>query len=395
MKSRAVAFTLLVTLVIGSAIAVFLALALRDNPRHSSAGHGGVGPPSSIDSSCRTDVSEQLQAWLNTLKAGSTWHVRPGACYLVNDGIDIFEPDHLTIDGGTFERTTSETDWSTIDVVGGSYTTLEHMRIKGPHMAHTYLAPHAFESGIILTGTISTTLHDISVYDVWGDALTLSPFRAGGRLHDESGDIVRPNEDLTVDGFDVDGTGRAGMGLISVVGATIRNVTMSNIADDDFDLEADQPTEQSRRITIDGCSVAPGGLLFFSNQGLGDGASTGDVTVENCTMDFEQGGAAILSENERGQPGTRGPFTFEHDVIRCSALAPVACMQLSGTRVTIIDSRILFATLLLPDKPTEAVYSIWHGSTVALIDDTVTGYGRRGTVAPGSRLKVSGGSWSP
>jgi hypothetical protein len=64
--------------------------------------------------------------------------------------------------------------------------------------------------------------------DVSGDALTLSPYRAKGELHDESGDIVRPNEGLTVRGFAVDGTGRAGMGLVSVVGAELRNITMRN-----------------------------------------------------------------------------------------------------------------------------------------------------------------------
>ena len=167
---------------------------------------------------------------------------------------------------------------------------------------------------------------------------------------------------------------------------------MRNVADDDFDLEADQPTELARRITIDGCSVSPGGLLFFSNQGLGNGASTGDVTVENCTMAYQQGGTAILSENDRGQSGTRGPFTFDHDIIHCAPRAPVACMQLSGTDVTVIDSEIIFTPLRL-DKPTEAVYSISHGSRIALTGDTVTGYGALGSVDSTSRLTVTGGSW--
>lgn len=379
--------------VIAAAIAVPLSVTGGGQRSTSNPAGGHGGPSSSVDATCATDVSAQLQDWLNSLRPGSTWDVAKGACYLVNEGIDILEPSHLTIDGGTFERTTDTTDWSTIDIVGGSHTTLEHMTIEGPNSSHYYMPAHAFESAIILTGTIQTTLEDISVHDVWGDALTLSPYRAEGTLHDESGVIVRPNEDLKVDGFAVDGTGRAGMGLVSVVGAELRDVTMRNVADDDFDLEADQPTEQARRITIDGCSVSPGGLLFFSNQGLGNGASTGDVTVENCTMAYQQGGTAILSENDRGQSGTRGPFTFEHDIIWCAPLAPVACMQLSGTDVTIIDSKIIFTPLRL-DKPTEAVYSISNGSKVTLTDDTVSGYGTRGTVDSTSRLTVTGGHWA-
>jgi hypothetical protein len=392
LKRRRVAFGVCIFVV---AAAITVPVIVTGGPKRTNAGsQSGPRPPSSINATCETDVSPSLQAWINGVPAGSTWKVPERACYLVNEGIDILDPRHLTIDGGIFERTSDTTDWSTIDVVGGSDTTLEHVTIDGPNAAHAYVAAHGFESGIILTGTISTTLEDITVNDVWGDALTLSPYRANGQLHDESGDIVRPNEDLRVEGFDVDGTGRAGMGLISVVGATITNVTMRNVADDDFDLEADQATEQARRITIDGCDIAPGGLLFFSNQGLGNGDSTGDVTVENCTMAYEQGGTAILSENDPGQTGIRGPFTFINDTIRCAPLAPVACMQLSGTHITISDSRIVFSTPGL-DTPTEAVYSISRGSTVVLSDDTVTGYGTRGSVDSTSKLTVTGGIWSP
>jgi hypothetical protein len=325
--------------------------------------------------------------------------MRPGACYEVNEGIRLKEPQDLVVYGGEYRtavvphdlqgQPVSDKGNPVFTVLGGSNVTLESMQISGanPGGYHPRLA---FAGGIEFEGTSGAVVRGVTISRPFGDGITLAPLR-GGANHN-SGTIVGPSQNITLDGVTVNGAGRQGLTFASVSGAQVRDVIVENVGLDTFDFEADQPDEGADNVVIDGC-VASGGAIFFANGGAGGAQGTHDITVEHCTMSKPQAGSAILIvRHGSGKNGrVRGPFTFNEDVFRCGASAYVGCVQLKGADVTITDSRLVFPGGTVH----EAVYGLSGAAAAAFTDDQVKGYGREGDVSPGSRVQVRGGVWTP
>jgi hypothetical protein len=351
-----------------------------------------VSPPLSIAADCATDVSESLQAWFGSLPPTTAVMVRPGACYRVGEGVELDHPQGLTVYGGTFRNDTvapaGRSKGSPVfTVLGGSGASFEAMHISGANHGR-YHPGLAFAGGIEIEGTAHVTIRGVTVTDTFGDGITLAPLR-GGANH-RSGHILAPATDVTVRDVTVIGAGRQGVTLASVSGATLSDVVVTDPALDTFDLEADQPDEGARNVTIDGCT-ASGGSLFFANGGAGSGRHTGDITVEHCTMAKPEGGSAVLVERPAGGKVPRGPFVFSSDELWCGASAYVACVQLTGAQVTLSG-----VTLEFPGGTThEAVYHLGSGSTASFHNDVVQGYGRQGQADAASSVRVSGGMWAP
>lgn len=358
-----------------------------------------VAPPTSIASNCTADVSAPLRAWFKSLGADQTVVMRPGACYLVDEGIKLKNPDGLIVYGGQFQNAVvprdengqpaSDKGLPVFTVIGGSHVTFEAMQISGvnPGGYHPRLA---FAGGIEFEGTTNALVHGVTIDHTFGDGITLAPLR-GGADH-KSGTILAPSSDITIDGVTVDGAGRQGLTFASISGAQVSDVILENIGLDTFDVEADQSNEGADNVVIDGCR-ASGGAIFFANGGAGSAIETRDITVAHCTMSVPQGGSAVLIVRHGGgkRGKLRGPFLFESDVFRCGASVYVGCVQITGADVTVADSRLLFPQGTVH----EAVYGLEGGASAAFVEDVVKGYGREGTATPESRVDIRGGVWRP
>lgn len=348
--------------------------------------------PATINATCATDVSHPINSWLNALPSGSFVYIPQGACYLINEGINLWRPIGLTIEGGTFEMLTyGDLTRMGINVIGGNHVTLEYVSVIGPAASHTYNKNDEFQAGVELQGTMNTTISHVRVYDVHGDGFELVPLRAeevgnsGG-----GGTIVRPVENLVVNNLVVDGTGRMGVSLASVNGAQLTNLAIRNVAFDDFDFEADQSTEGAENVTINNCTVGGKGFLFVSNQGLGAGKYTGNITVENCTELNNQGGVSVLVEDIPQSNVQRGPFTFINDQLQCGDSAETSCVVVKRGNLTFDNSSLKFGW-----NPYEPVYNVGVVSDVTFNNDTVTGYKYRGILTGASQVSVVGGTWTP
>jgi hypothetical protein len=365
-----------------------------------------VSPPGSIAADCSVDVSATLGAWLRALPADTTVNVPSSACYQVDEGLKLNFPTNLTIEGGTFQNLATtppprnghaaQLGFPVFNVLGGSGVTFQNLAIEGADPGGGYLAKMAFAGGIELQGTTGATIDNVTVTSVFGDGITLAPLR-GGPNHN-SGKILSPATNVTASGITVNGAGRMGVTFGSVSGATMTNLTISNVGLDTFDVEADQSNEGSQNVTINGCTASSAATsnyarTFFSNGGVGAGPRTGNITVENCTMTEPQGTAAL----QVLRPGTgsvaRGPFTFKNDTFACGQMTSsklVACVAVSGSNVTVQDSTFTFPST----PPIEAVYTVTTSSTLAFNNDTVTGYGSLGTFDSTSTVTVAGGIWT-
>ena len=355
----------------------------------------------SIPSDCSTDVTHALRVWFKSLPAAQTVVVRPGACYLVNRGIKLLDPQGLTVYGGTFRTAATlsgpiagKKGLAMFTMIGGSHVTLEEMQIVGANPGG-YHPALAFAAGIDFEGTADSTIRSVTIRDTFGDGITLSPLR-GGSNHN-SGSILAPASDITIRDVTIDGVGRQGLTLASVSGAQISDVILDNPGFNTFDVEADQGNEGASNVTIDGCE-ASGGKIFFANGGSGYARETHDITVEHCTMDKPEGGVAVYVKRPQngghkngGHKRRRGPFTFVSDKLWCGVSVYVPCVQLSGADVTVTNSTLRFPAATVH----EAVYGLVARSQVRFTNDIVKGYGRTGDTSRNSSLVVNGGRWVP
>jgi hypothetical protein len=355
-----------------------------------------VSPPPSVVANCSVDVSKPLRKWLKSLPAGQTVVAPANACYLVNEGLKLDDPKSLTIYGATFMdkeiapgRRAHSKGSPVISVVGGSGLTLEALHIVGAN-AGGYHPSLAFEGGIELEGTAGATIRGVTISNTYGDGITLAPLR-GGADH-ASGTILAPASSVVIRDVTISEIGRQGITFASISGAQVSDVIVNHPGINTFDFEADQSNEGARDVTINGCESS-GGTFFFANGGASDGQHTGNITVDHCTMEAEEGGSAILVARAAHNKAPRGPFMFNDDSLHCGASDYVSCVQVTGGDVTVSSSTLEFPTSGTVHEP---VYHAAAGSQVTFDGDVVTGYGRPGTKS-GNRaaVQVVGGQWSP
>jgi hypothetical protein len=372
-------------------------------------------PPTSIADDCSVDVSKTLGQWLRNLPPNTTVVPPGGACYLVDEGLAVNFPVGLTVDGGTYENLSTQPPPSTghgtlrgdpvFDVLGGTGVTLENLAIEGANPGG-YLAKMAFAAGIDLQGTADATIDNVDITSTFGDGITLNPLRNDAD-HEGPG-ILAATDDADISDVTIDGAGRMGMSFVSVgepamngappvMGATVSNVQISNVGLDTFDVEADQSTEGAENVTIDGCTSSSTGLgYFFADGGSSAGKRTGNITVENCVMEQMQGPPAVWIDNPGTGASVRGPFTFDDDTFQCgqpsmTATTTPSCVEVTSATATIADSTLDFPVA----PPFEDVYAAATDTTLALTDDTVSGYGAVGSSDATSTVSVSGGTWTP
>jgi hypothetical protein len=363
-------------------------------------------PPPSIASDCSTDVSQPLGAWLRGLPSNATVDPPANACYQVDEGLPLKFPVGLTIDGGTYENLSAAPSGQNgngtqrgdpvFNVLGGSALTLENMTIEGVNPGG-YLAKMAFASGIQLQGTQNPTISNVTITATYGDGITLDPLRNDSD-HKGSG-ILSATDNATISNVTINGAGRMGIAFVSVGGASVpgaavSDVSISNVGLDTFDVEADQGDEGSQNITINGCTASTTGAGdFFADGGAGSGKNTGNITVENCTMDQAQAGTTVWVDRPSSDTTTnlRGPFLFENDSFDCGASTTVSCVMVSGGNVTISDSSLTFPGT----TPAENVYTAAVSTSLTFTNDDATGYGAPGTADSTSTVTVTGGTWTP
>ncbi len=381
--------------IIGVSVVLLIGTCVLSIPVAGAAKPGTVSPPASIPNNCSSDVSQHLERWLQNRPAGTTVAVPPGACYLINEGIQLVGSQDLTISGGTWEDATTPQPGAEPKLlraemwfVGGSNITLENMTITGTNPGG-YEQAGAFVAGIRSDGVVGLTVSNVSIDHTYGDGILLAPLRGDADL---SGTILNPTRDVTINNVDISGAGRQGITLASVNHALISSVHLDHIGIDVFDIEADQSNEGAANVTINGCSTGSGaGGLFFANGGAGAGFETHDITVENCTMATQLGGDAVLIQTPAEATTSRGPFTFANDTLRCGASVYVACVQVLGGNVSVDQSSVVVP----PGTVHEPVYNAFEQSAVTFDGDYVTGYGNAGTTAPNSTVTVAGGVWIP
>jgi len=269
-----------------------------------------------------------------TFTAGHTYRVH--GCYTIPPkGVVISENDvkitgqstwtDANIKGCPFNRCGPEDRFGRPAFkITGTGDTLNHLTVGGANKGG-YHPKLAFNDGIDLVGSHSTTLTDDTVHNVFGTCLDITPY--GFPTHG-----WQATTDLTVTGFTGTDCGLQGIALVSLEGGKFTDVTIGTTGQDPWDFEDDSLGEGARNVTVDSCSYR--GLVNIS----AGGGSEGPITFTDCTSSGRTGDS-LRVDNLTGKP--MGLVNFVNDHLACAGSVYVACVNASGPdTVNITDSTI-------------------------------------------------------
>ncbi len=321
-------------------------------------------PPAAIPTDCSVDVSAALTARLDALPSGAVFTAPAGACYQVDEGLEITHP--LTLNGGTFEDDSSLTTVGLshfrpiIEIDDTSQVTIKHVSLEGGNLNGRYHPDLVNEAGIKVVSSSNVTLDDVTVANTFGDGLEL--------VADLGHDIYTPDTDLTVNGYTTTNAGRQGITLAEVRYAVLTNINIVHPDFDGFDFESDIQGLGAGNVAISDCTYDHGINIVEPLKG--------PLSVTDCSGTL----AAYLMTS--GQT-----ITFSGGSLECAVVAPIACIHEFGGTVILSHMAITRDPHRAWEVPTTPAWHVVHGGHLELIGTTVVG--PTGSADPGSKVTTS------
>lgn len=244
---------------LGATVAWLSAALLLGSPGGSvlaQDGSGGVVEvPASIDATCSTGVSAELNAWIADQPDGSSLRFPDGSCYLLtgDQGIHIIDRSHLTLDGTgsiLLQRTNGLSNFSSAFFIDRS----NHIRITGFHVDGGNTATATTASDDVLDEQLNGAAVRAGSRFIQFDGMTWDRLHGFGVFISDDGEGPAPH-DITVR----DSTIRGGeMGVAVVTGSDV-DIIGNAILDTVYtaiDLEPDQDDHGFENVRIEGNRIS-------------------------------------------------------------------------------------------------------------------------------------------
>ncbi len=309
--------------------------------------------PTFINSTCATDVTAALNAWVasvpnGTAAAPNTLRFSAGACYRVDGTLGaaygttnpagyhrsylVFDGQQATIDGSFFLPPVL-TNRAGISLIASDHVTVQGFTIKGNHpnpcnLSGTgacqdggYNSQREWQHGVAVFGSSFITVQGNTILNVYGDGVTLA------QDPQTTDSIVRFNT--------IDGTGRMGVALTSNNRITIQSNIFDRISYHVVDIEAEIPGTQVSNITFQDNTIK---RHYFAVIGSGSG---------ECV---ERSGINIIGNVMENAGVTTYPALFLSGPDGCSI--PMRDVVVSGNTLRRTD--------------TSAGPPFWHNATIQI-----------------------------
>jgi hypothetical protein len=286
-------------------------------PASRPDGHGRTFTvPGSIASDCSTDVTAELQSWVDQLPDDVTAALRPDGCYRVEGTVELADRRDLVLkgDGATLEATTvgaggriARRERSQLSITGSHDVTVRDLIVRGanPHAGvgeaayqPDFEAQHAFS----LHGDDGITLDRVQAYDVYGDFVYI-----GGTAGTLSTHITVTNSRFARNG-------RQGISVTDGDGVLIAGNEIDDVRRSVFDLEPNRRSDVVRHIRIENNVTGRAHNYWLADKG--SGVNIGDITVSRNVMRQPSGALVVVYGPDFGR---RGPFTFVDNTFRTTA----------------------------------------------------------------------------
>jgi hypothetical protein len=251
-------------------ILVALAVALLSLVPTQTARGASYQVPATIPDNCSADVSPALLAWIATVPDNSVLTFTSGACYRIDETLEISRRNGLTFEGNgaTFRAVAAPTvhrsQWHFEE---GSRLSLRNVSIDGGStQGPVFNSALQHAHGIEITGPAGVDIDGVNVTNVYGDC-----FYVGQGWYSKAW-----SSSVHVHDSACSRSGRMGVGVTASRDLLVERTSFSQIAMTVFDIEPN------------GAGFGVSGATFTNNQvrsveafdALGDG-SVDSVTVSN------------------------------------------------------------------------------------------------------------------
>lgn len=190
--------------------------------------------PTSINSTCSSDVLAAVSSFIAGVPDGSTIKFQPGGCYLMNGTLELIGRNNLIVNGqdATFKTAaTTDGNRAQLRIFDGSNLTVKNLNIVGSSTVGG--TPDAFDAtlqwqhGVDLRGVATALFDNVKVTDVFGDC-----FYVG--MDDNS---PTWSTDIHVTNSVCRRNGRQGVSVVAGQRVTVDFTTLAAIALMTFDME--------------------------------------------------------------------------------------------------------------------------------------------------------------
>jgi hypothetical protein len=258
---------------------------------------GGVRLAYPGDASGTSDVTEDLQRFIDAAPDGSTVAFEPAGTYRLDCTVWIRHRIGLTFDGRGARffappgaDCVSQTIWRFN--AGGGHV-IRDMTIEGSHpRPGTYEPPREFQVGVESMGTVGLEILDVTVRRTMGDCVLLG--------HDnQPGGQLEWSENVRIAGLDCSLNGRQGVAVTGGRNILIERSRFSDQAYIVFDLEPDEPPGGAHSVTIRDNVIA--GLVDSPVLSIGGAGLVSNVLLEgNTVVGGENHGIWVVVEQRDG-----------------------------------------------------------------------------------------------
>lgn len=303
--------------------------------------------PNAIDATGSSDVSDELQSFINNTPNGSTIVFKAGGRYRLDEALRISGRRNLTLEGNgaRLDLPTTFDGYSSIGIHvrdGSTGTTIRNLTMVGNnHEAGTSDACCSREAqhAIAVLSADDTLIEGVDIRRTWGDCLYINAASVPGGAW--SNGVTFRDSTCRL-------TGRHGVGIIRAANIRIVDNVFDEIGFMVIDIEPGASDAGARDVVIRGNDIGTYGIGDFDNSWLlaacgKDGAVVRDVTLTGNAIEGNRIGWSgsitrpwrALSVWVCGDNAPRENFVVTDNVAQASVTGPAMYFtEVDGVTVT-------------------------------------------------------------
>jgi len=300
------------------------------------------------------DCSRPVDADLNRLVAsapdGSTFRLRPGGCYGIDQAVVLSGKNDFTFDGAGAAikaLTPGGEQRANIDIRRGRNVAVTNVTVEG---AFPGPSPDGGPGNGPRDGNRTGTQHGVYVRSVQGAKVTkVRSLNNGGEcvavmsdFDPVQGFVGGPSRDVVIEELDCRHTGRQGVAIIDAEQVVLRKSYIADAHDCAIDIETDIDSQVTRQILIEDNTFGVSRFAVICNGGQGHSPAVADITVARNTMTVPPAtcfGPVFVQTPPHHQAAgfTRTGYTFVGNTFRTISyaflLSGVSDVEISGNTV--------------------------------------------------------------
>ena len=288
-----------------------------------------IEPPTSIDATGATDVTEQLKSFIAGVADGSTVFFPAGARYRIDGSLIIEGRKNLTFEGNGAEFfATTEADrnrrhwW----IRNSDGITIRDVVVRGANPnagtgEAAYRSDREAQHGFEFAGVKNVIVENVTVTDVYGDFVYIGRDKSGW------------SKQVTVRDSHFERNGRQGIAITAGEDIKIERNKITEVRRSTFDIEPNASDWGARRVTISDNDIGPGRLSFLAGHGAAG-------PVEDIMVVDNRLSGKVMNISFKAPPAQRrANFSLIRNVSNKAFGSPNAAVTIEGfDGVTIRDN---------------------------------------------------------